>query len=306
MKKRRRDRLTVFILASILLHFLVFGTLALLKLRPTDEAANQKRVRIVTAKDLTEEQRAALKAMQLVQQDQRMGEDKVDPNAKYLSKFDQKVDQEMRARRIDDFKNLERSHQASEAAPRLDVPKPAPKQEKAVKEKLSEDGTKVRGKQLVKNILSSLNQQAAQVAAENGGLGASSGTDDYLKNLPEGERTLLNTREYKFYSYFERIRGQLKQVWKPLIQRTFADISFTRKRAPASDGEKVTRVAVLMDNDGNIKSIDVVKSSGVAIIDSAAVEAFHKAGPFPNPPTGMVDDDGSVRLQWEFVLVISS
>ena len=32
------------------------------------------------------------------------------------------------------------------------------------------------------------------------------------------------------------------------------------------------------------------------------MEAFQQAGPFPNPPKGMLDADGFVRIRWDFIL----
>jgi protein TonB len=37
-------------------------------------------------------------------------------------------------------------------------------------------------------------------------------------------------------------------------------------------------------------------------LDSAAVEAFRQAAPFPNPPKGMVEADGTIKIRWDFVL----
>ena len=34
----------------------------------------------------------------------------------------------------------------------------------------------------------------------------------------------------------------------------------------------------------------------------AQAQAFQAAAPFPNPPKGMLDDDGFVRIRWDFVL----
>ena len=36
--------------------------------------------------------------------------------------------------------------------------------------------------------------------------------------------------------------------------------------------------------------------------DQYSVDAFQKAGPFPNPPKGIVEDDGFVRIRWDFIL----
>ena len=44
------------------------------------------------------------------------------------------------------------------------------------------------------------------------------------------------------------------------------------------------------------------ESSGFHDLDDAAVEAFNRAAPFSNPPQGILDDDDTVILRWDFIL----
>jgi protein TonB len=46
----------------------------------------------------------------------------------------------------------------------------------------------------------------------------------------------------------------------------------------------------------------VVGPSGLTDLDDAAVEAFRAAAPFPNPPNGIVEGDGLIRIRWDFIL----
>jgi protein TonB len=48
--------------------------------------------------------------------------------------------------------------------------------------------------------------------------------------------------------------------------------------------------------------VQVVGESGVKDLDDAAVEAFRAAEPFPNPPKGIVDADGTIKINWDFIL----
>jgi hypothetical protein len=41
-----------------------------------------------------------------------------------------------------------------------------------------------------------------------------SATDEYLPEVSIAANTLLNTREYKYASFYERIRKRLKQEWE--------------------------------------------------------------------------------------------
>jgi len=46
----------------------------------------------------------------------------------------------------------------------------------------------------------------------------------------------------------------------------------------------------------------VIGDSGIQDLDDAAIEAFKAAAPFPNPPKGVVENDGTVQIRWDFVL----
>ena len=37
-------------------------------------------------------------------------------------------------------------------------------------------------------------------------------------------------------------------------------------------------------------------------LDEAAIRAFNRAGPFPNPPNGLLQETGSVDIRWDFIL----
>jgi len=70
----------------------------------------------------------------------------------------------------------------------------------------------------------------------------------------------------------------------------------------ASDHDHRTRTLVVMDSKGKIIEVILLQGSGVTRLDDAAVEAFNKAGPFPNPPEGLIDEKGKVVIRWDFVL----
>lgn len=133
------------------------------------------------------------------------------------------------------------------------------------------------------------------------GLAQEAATNDNLKEVKEGAQTLLNTREFAYYSFYQRVRTQLEQFWEPGLRERVVKM-FRRGRQLASEKEMSTRLLVVLNTNGVITKILVNETSGVFDLDQAAVDAFNKAGPFPNPPTGMVEPDGTVKVEWEFVL----
>jgi protein TonB len=124
---------------------------------------------------------------------------------------------------------------------------------------------------------------------------------DYVKGLKESEKTALNTKEYVFYGYFQRIRERLDRAWVPILREKLVKLWRTGRQL-ASDMDHTTQVLVILNKTGEIVRVQVVSESGTGDLDDAAVRAFNQAGPFPNPPKGIIDPNGEIQIPWQFVL----
>jgi protein TonB len=58
--------------------------------------------------------------------------------------------------------------------------------------------------------------------------------------------------------------------------------------------------------DGSLQDVYVLRNSGAAFLDDVALQAVREAQPFPNPPRGIADDDGIIRITYRFTLDIES
>jgi TonB family protein len=134
--------------------------------------------------------------------------------------------------------------------------------------------------------------------------GRPSQTDDYLKDTKLGIQTLLSTKEFVYYSYYNRIKEKIRQHWEPTIRENVR-MAIRRGRSIASTRDRVTRVLITLDKDGTLLQVQVLGESGILELDEAAVQAFKEAAPFPNPPQGMVEQDGYIRIRWDFILEAS-
>lgn len=138
-----------------------------------------------------------------------------------------------------------------------------------------------------------------------GGHGLSVGTsEDFLRDVVEGDRTVLSTKEVKFFSYHYRVKELIQRFWRPNVQRKLAHVWGAGKQIRTD--ELTTKVVALLDEQGKLQRVRRVASCGVPEVDLAATEAFEAAGPFPNPPKGMVEDDGFVRLYWDFIVTLET
>lgn len=125
--------------------------------------------------------------------------------------------------------------------------------------------------------------------------------NDHLQDVDEGDGTYLSTREWKYASFFNRVKQSVGQSWNPTAQM--------RLRDPTGQifggRDRHTILTVTLDGTGRLKDAYVEKSSGLDFLDLEAVKAFERAQPFPNPPPGILANDQTVRFQFGFFLELS-
>jgi len=124
---------------------------------------------------------------------------------------------------------------------------------------------------------------------------------DELRGVEEGEGTFLNARGFKFASYLNRIKETVGRVWAQKVQ----DAQMSRDPTGRIYGFKDRRTIVeyVIDKDGEVKDVRVESSSGVAYLDEVAVDAFRQVERFPNPPAGLIQADGLVKMNFSFLLI---
>ncbi len=128
----------------------------------------------------------------------------------------------------------------------------------------------------------------------------SAATDESLAEIDIGQRTLLNAKEYAHWLYFQRIKSLLGPVWRLDIDGKMGKMQAVGKKF--AKAESITQVAVVLDAKGNVKKVSLTQGSGSQELDASAIEAFHAAGPFPNPPLALHRKDGTVWIRWSFII----
>jgi len=128
------------------------------------------------------------------------------------------------------------------------------------------------------------------------------GSVDHLEDVDNGDETALTSKRWVYASFFNRLKRQVAQNWDP--------VSVWRHRDPtgAVYGYKtrVTEVRVSLLRKGEVENIVVTSPSGVTALDDEAVRAFRSAGPFPNPPEGLIQKDNLITFPFGFFFEIGS
>ncbi|MEI7973923.1 MAG: energy transducer TonB [Bdellovibrio sp.] len=278
---------------SILVHLVLSLVTSLLE----TPASNLVSVNQVQVEFLDKIRRDETKKMQIVEQNSTPMNSEVDPNARYLSEHNQQVKKQTQAVQRGEFRNNAGQSLAA-FLPQFKAPMAA---EKALQEDLDKEVS--LEKRMHDKLLQEQQKLDAQTKAQSplASQNLVSQTLDYIKDLDPGLETLLSTREFVYFSYYKRIRQQLNQHWTPEVQKTVKKI-YASGRQIASNDDKITKCLITLDNSGRLLRVQIIGQSGVRDLDEAAVRAFHSAAPFPNPPKGIEEKDGTIRIRWDFIL----
>ncbi len=124
---------------------------------------------------------------------------------------------------------------------------------------------------------------------------------DHVEGVDEGDATFLNTREWKYASFFNRVKDSVAAQWDPVTE--------LRRRDPRGDlyawKDRYTVVQITLEPDGRMVDAWVEKPSGVEFLDREAIAAFERAQPFPNPPPGLANERGQISFSFGFFLETS-
>lgn len=304
-QKLSQNRFSLAVVFSLLLHIILWNYTDLFHSSHFEEESTPEPIEItqvppeIPSQQAPPQKPAPKKELQVAETEDAKNR-KIDPNAKVLSENNQTAEKDTRAKMVDDFRNKQGTGLKNDNKVAQDNPLTGETENNTaittddISEAIAPKSNKQKG---IKRDWKKLSLKDLSVGGEGGPEAAS---DDNLKNVDTGDRTILSTREFRFFSYYHRIKELLRQYWKPNVERKLYKLY--EKGKNVGEEEMVTRLLVLLDGSGKIEKISRVLSSGISELDEAAIEAFNRAGPFPNPPKGMVDSDGFVRINWEFIL----
>ena len=122
------------------------------------------------------------------------------------------------------------------------------------------------------------------------------------KNIPEGQSEIdrakeelnepnpMKKKDYIYANYFERIKATVYPKWLAMVR------AMPLKRMGHT---YITSILVISDNVGKVLEVSLVSSSGIEGLDSIAIKSMQGEF-FPNPPKGIIDPDGKIRIVWSY------
>lgn len=150
--------------------------------------------------------------------------------------------------------------------------------------------------------ITSISKTSPLLSIENLKPGPSRGTGDKFDDEAEKNNAIteasssdiLNKKENKFYTYFERVRQQVAPLWIRSIQLHVGRKKLNKKY-------EVIIILAIFDRSGKVVRVLLVRSSGREGFDKIALDSMRDQT-VPNPPDDLIDKDGYGRILWYFYI----
>lgn len=117
-------------------------------------------------------------------------------------------------------------------------------------------------------------------------------------SIKVGEFTALNTDRHLFYTFYSRVEEAIRLRWENEVERTLNNLNKNSYHNPKSIWS--TRLDIILSKEGKFIKAILLKESGIRGLDYSAINAFREANYFPHPPKEMIDEDGLIRLKYQF------
>ncbi|HEY5448541.1 MAG TPA: TonB family protein, partial [Polyangia bacterium] len=121
--------------------------------------------------------------------------------------------------------------------------------------------------------------------------------ENFVPEVRPGNTTDLNTRAAPFAAYIARMHRSIHQHWGFEQLEAWDEMSGS---SPFNDSKLATTLETVLNRDGTIDKVTIVRSSGYMAFDAAAIDVLYTSGPFPDPPREIRSPDGKIYVHWTF------
>jgi len=119
--------------------------------------------------------------------------------------------------------------------------------------------------------------------------------ENYAPGVKPGATTALNAAASPFATYIAAVHRRIHQQFADRFLR-----SLPIGGSPYQDDSLMTKLEIVLNRDGSVHRIGVVRSSGLLPFDYGAFNSVLRGQPYPQPPSEIVSGDGRVYIHWGF------
>lgn len=119
--------------------------------------------------------------------------------------------------------------------------------------------------------------------------------ENYVPGVKPGATTALNAAASPFATYIAAVHRRIHQEFADRFLR-----SLPIGGSPYQDPTLMTKLEIVLNQDGSVHRIGVVKSSGLLPFDFGAFNSVLRGQPYPPAPSSILSGDGRVYFHWGF------
>lgn len=276
-----RKRLILFALFSIALHLIFYFSSSLyVKHYEQNGVKKYKRkpikIDVVKRKPQKKADKRSIKAPMIKEKQATPGivveteqiPTKTPKKYRFLGKQDHQTDKETKVKAAPRLRQPLKKRIPEMAQPQQP---PTPPQIKTKKHtKFFKQGKAIAEQDPEKEILKTIRYENLLPNSQNMATMPGGSPDTLPDDIVEGDSISLNTKQFKYVSYFSSIKHKIELVWK------YPETAY-RKGMQGETGLEIT-----IGKDGQVLKVIVIKSSGYPILDNEAVATIRNCSPF-NP-----------------------
>jgi hypothetical protein len=119
--------------------------------------------------------------------------------------------------------------------------------------------------------------------------------ENYAPGVRPGATTALNAAASPFATYIAKVHRRIHQQFADRFLR-----SLPIGGSPYQDPTLMTKLEIVLNRDGSVHRIGVVRSSGLLPFDFGAFNSVLRGQPYPPAPSSILSGDGRVYFHWGF------
>lgn len=124
-----------------------------------------------------------------------------------------------------------------------------------------------------------------------------SSLQNFIPEVTPGNRTALNTRAAPFAAFIARMHRNIHRLWGFGALEDWDELPAT---SPFNDDSLASTLEIVLNRDGTVDKVTVVKASRYLPYDAAAIDTVYTAGPYPEPPREIRSKNGKIYMHWTF------
>lgn len=119
--------------------------------------------------------------------------------------------------------------------------------------------------------------------------------ENYTPGVKPGATTALNAAASPFATYIAAVHRRIHQEFADRFLR-----SLPIGGSPYQDPTLMTKLEIVLNRDGSVHRVGVVRSSGLLPFDFGAFNSVLRGQPYPAAPSSILSGDGRVYFHWGF------